>query len=99
MPSPAREISPLSGTGTLALNAANSFTGATFANAGTLALGHVDALQNSTLTTATAGNVTFTVAGTNTYHLGGLAGNDTVALGANSIRSEPITRPPFSAAP
>ncbi|MDZ7619613.1 MAG: autotransporter-associated beta strand repeat-containing protein [Patescibacteria group bacterium] len=75
-----------SGTGTLALHAANTFTGTTFANNGTLALGHVDALRNSTLTTATAGNVTFTVAGTNTYALGGLAGNDTVALGANSIR-------------
>lgn len=76
----------VSNTGTLALNAANTFTGTTFANNGTLALGHVDALQNSTLTTATANTVTFTVAGTNTYSLGGLAGNDTVALGANSIR-------------
>lgn len=76
----------VSGAGTLALNTANSFTGATFANAGTLALGHIQALQTSTLTTATAGNVTFTVPGTNTYDLGGLAGNDTVSLGANSIR-------------
>ena len=75
----------VSGAGTLALNAANSFTGDTFANAGTLALGHVQALQNSTLTTATAGDVTFTAAGTNTYQLGGLAGNDTVTLGANSL--------------
>lgn len=76
----------VSNTGTLALNAANTFTGSTFANNGTLALGHVDALQNSTLTTATANTVTFTVPGTNTYSIGGLAGNDTVALGANSIR-------------
>ena len=76
----------VSNTGTLALNAANTFSGETFANAGTLALGHVNALQNSTLTTATANTVTFTVAGTNTYALGGLAGNDTVALGANSLR-------------
>lgn len=76
----------VSNTGTLAINAANTFTGATFANDGTLALGHISALQNSTLTTATAGNVAFTVSGTNTYNLGGLGGNDTVALGANSIR-------------
>lgn len=74
-----------SNTGTLAFTAANTYSGATFANAGTLALGHVNALQNSTLTTATAGNVTFTLAGANTYNLGGLAGNDTVALGANSL--------------
>lgn len=76
----------LPGAGTLALTAANTHRGATFANTGTLALGHVLALQNSTLTTATAGNLTFTLAGTNTYQLGGLAGNDTVALGGNSLR-------------
>ena len=76
----------VSNTGTLALNAANTFSGSTFANNGTLALGHVDALQNSTLNTVTNGSVTFTVAGTNTYALGGLSGNDTVALGANSLR-------------
>lgn len=76
----------VSGTGTLALTAANTWTGTTFANTGTLALGHINALQNSTLTTATAGEVTFTVVGTNTYNIGGLAGNDTVALGANTIR-------------
>lgn len=75
----------VSGSGTLALTTANTFSGTTYANAGTLELGHVNALQNSTLNTATAGNVTFTAAGTNTYNLGGLAGNDTVALGANSI--------------
>ncbi len=74
-----------SGSGTLALTAANTYSGLTYANAGTLALGNVDALQNSTLTTATAGNVTFTVAGANTYNLGGLAGNDAVSLGANTI--------------
>lgn len=78
----------VTGHGTLALTAANTFTGATTfgSNASTLALGHVDALKNSTLTTATVGNVTFTVAGTNTYNLGGLDGNDTVNLGANSIK-------------
>ncbi len=74
-----------SGAGILALTAANTFSGATLANAGTLALGDVNALQNSTLTTASAGNVNFTLSGANTYHLGGLAGNDTVALGANSL--------------
>ncbi|OYW76648.1 MAG: hypothetical protein B7Z37_07545, partial [Verrucomicrobia bacterium 12-59-8] len=74
-----------SGAGTLALTAANTYSGPTLANAGTLALGHVNALQNSTLTTATAGNVTFTLSGANTYNLGGLAGNDTVALGANTL--------------
>lgn len=74
-----------SGTGTLALTAANTFSGATMANAGILALGNVNALQNSTLTTASGVNITFTLAGTNTYNLGGLAGNATVALGANTL--------------
>jgi len=75
----------VSGSGTLALNTANTFSGITYANAGTLALGHVNALQNSTLNTATTGSITFTVSGTNTYNLGGLAGNDAVALGTNTI--------------
>lgn len=74
-----------SNTGTLALTAANTFSGATMANAGILALGNVNALQNSTLTTATTGSITFTLGGTNTYNLGGLAGNATVALGANTL--------------
>lgn len=76
----------VSGSGTLALTAANTFTGTTFSNAGTLALGHVDALQNSTLAAASAGTVTFTAAGTNTYNLGGLSGDDGLNFGANSLR-------------
>lgn len=76
----------VSGAGTLALTAANTFSGTTFSNAGTLQLGHVDALQNSTLTAANAGTVSFTAAGTNTYNLGGLAGDDALTLGANSLR-------------
>jgi autotransporter-associated beta strand protein len=50
-------------------------------------LGNVNAVQNSTLNTGTVGSqaVTFTVAGTNTYNLGGLAGADDLAIGANTI--------------
>ncbi len=76
----------VSGSGTLALAAANTFSGTTFSNAGTLALGHVDALQNSTLAAASAGTISFTAAGTNTYNLGGLAGDDGLNFGANSLR-------------
>ncbi len=76
-----------SGTGTLALTAANTFTGTTYVNSGAyLALGHVDALQNSTLNTSDANKVTLTAAGTNTYNLGSLAGSGSITIGANSLR-------------
>lgn len=74
-------------TGILSLNVANTHSGNTTVNAGTVRLGHVNAVQNSTLDTGTAGsqNVTFTVAGTNTYNVGGLAGSDDLAIGGNTI--------------
>ncbi len=76
----------VSGAGVLALTAANTFSGTTFSNAGTLELGHVDALQNSTLAAAAAGTISFTAAGTNTYNLGGLSGDNGLNFGANSLR-------------
>lgn len=76
-----------SGTGTQILSQPNTYSGDTTVYGGTLALGHVNAILNSTLDTGTAGaqSVTFTAAGTNTYHLGGLKGGDDLAIGANSI--------------
>ncbi|MFM8413707.1 MAG: autotransporter-associated beta strand repeat-containing protein, partial [Planctomycetota bacterium] len=52
-----------------------------------LQLANVNALQGATLDLATAdvGVVEFTVAGTNTYALGGLQGSRNLALGANSL--------------
>ena len=75
------------GAGTLTLQSANTHTGTTLVSFGTLALNHVNALQSSTLDTGTAGaqNVTFTVAGTQTYNLGGLSGADALNAGANSL--------------
>lgn len=76
------------GTGTLTLSGTNTYSGVTTLSNGTLALGNVNALQNSTLDTTTASGtkaVTFTVAGTNTYNVGGLAGADDVAIGANTL--------------
>jgi filamentous hemagglutinin family protein len=76
-----------SGGGTTTLTAANTFTGTTLVSGGGLALGHVNALQNSTLDTGTSGaqQVTFTAVGTNTYNIGALQGADDLAAGANSI--------------
>ncbi|MFM7205123.1 MAG: autotransporter-associated beta strand repeat-containing protein [Planctomycetaceae bacterium] len=76
-----------SGAGTLALSGSNPFTGFTTVTRGTLALANVDALRWSTLDTGTVGSqaVTFTVAGTNTYLIGGLQGADGLALGANTL--------------
>jgi autotransporter-associated beta strand protein len=75
------------GAGTLSLTGASNHSGNTTVSAGTLALGHVYALQNSTLNTGSSGSqaVTFTVAGTNTYNLGGLAGSDALDNGGNSL--------------
>ena len=73
--------------GTLDLRAANTYTGGTVIDAGTLAVGNINALQNSTLDTGTSGAqaVNFTVAGTNTYNIGGLMGSDALAIGVNTI--------------
>ncbi|CAN5667748.1 hypothetical protein BH11VER1_BH11VER1_17180 [soil metagenome] len=75
------------GAGTTILNGANTHTGDTTVNKGTLALGNINALQNSTLNTGAAGTqtVTFTAPGTNTYNLGGLKGADALAIGANTM--------------
>ena len=76
----------VSGSGTLALAAANTFSGQTYNNAGTLALGHINALQNSTLV-RNSGALTFTAAAGSTYNIGGLAGgNYPIVLGSNTIR-------------
>jgi autotransporter-associated beta strand protein len=83
-----------SGTLTLSLGAANSFSGDTLLSVkagatgtATLKLNHVNALQNSTLDTGASGpqRVTFVVAGDNTYNLGGLKGADDLAIGGNSL--------------
>ncbi|MFO1522782.1 MAG: autotransporter-associated beta strand repeat-containing protein [Kiritimatiellia bacterium] len=76
-----------SGSGTLTLSGLNTHTGVTLVSDGTLALGHVSTLAASTLDTGTPGaqQVTFTVAGSNTYNLGGLAGSDDLNLGGNTI--------------
>ncbi|MDP4720513.1 MAG: autotransporter-associated beta strand repeat-containing protein [Akkermansiaceae bacterium] len=75
---------------TFILEGANTHTATTMLNDDyvTLALGNVDALQNSTLDTVASDAtkaVTFTVAGTNTYNLGGLKGADDLNIGANTI--------------
>ena len=73
--------------GTLALTAANTFSGTTRVQAGTLNLAHVNSLESSTLdmNAADSGALGFAVAGTATYVLGGLQGSRDLALGSNSL--------------
>ena len=70
-----------SNTGTVRVN------GSSGGGATKLQLANVNALQNATLDLATGdtGSVEFTVAGANTYVLGGLQGTRNLALGANSL--------------
>jgi autotransporter-associated beta strand protein len=81
------EVIQDSGTSPLVLGGANTYTGNTTVVAGTLAVNNLNALQNSTLDTGAAGSqrVTFTVAGNNTYNLGGLTGSDVVDVGGNTL--------------
>ena len=67
---------------------ANTYSGTTTINSGaTLQLENVNALQNTTLDTGTSGSqqVSFTVAGANTYNIGAIQGGDTLDFGANTI--------------
>ena len=75
------------GAGTLTLSAANTMKGTSLVSAGTLTLNNLNAIQNSTLDTGASGaqQVTFGVAGTNTYNIGGLQGADALAIGLNSV--------------
>ncbi len=76
------------GTGSLTLLGANTFTGDTTMAGGTLAVGHASALQNSTLN-PTAGSVTFTgITGT---AIGGLKGSVNLSLQNNASAAVTLT--------
>lgn len=74
------------GSGTTTLSAANTFSGTTTLSVGTLTLGHVNALQNSTLDVGASGSQNLAFTGTlSTYNIGALAGADAILLGGNSL--------------
>ncbi|MFN7339615.1 MAG: beta strand repeat-containing protein, partial [Opitutia bacterium] len=76
-----------SGLGTLTLSHASNSPAAINLTGGTLALGSVLAAQHALIDVGASGaqRLAFTVAGTNTYTVGGLQGSDAVELGANSL--------------
>lgn len=75
-----------SGPGELTLDAANTYSGTTRAAAGTLKIGHVNALSGSTLDmdATDSGTVNFSLSG-QTYNVGGLQGSRDLAAGDNSL--------------
>jgi|LakMenEpi03Aug12_release.lakeMendotaPanAssembly.Ray.scaffolds.fasta_scaffold19414_5 autotransporter-associated beta strand protein len=70
------------GSGSFVLGGANTFSGTVSAgaNGGFLVLSNVDALQSATLNKGTNQTVSFALAGSNTYKLGGLTGAGNIAL-------------------
>ena len=79
------------GTGTLTLASANTFTGTTSANNGTLNLSHSNALQHSTLAIG-GGTVVFDQSVTShAFTLGGLSGSGNLALQDNAGPPNPVT--------
>ena len=85
------------GGGTVVLAGANTYTGDTRVAAGTLDLANLNALATSTLdmNNGDAGSVSFSVAGTNAYNIGGLAGTrainaagNTLSIGAKNVATE-----------
>ena len=77
------------GSGSLILNAANTYTGKTAVNAGTLVVNHEQALQNSTLNTSGAGAVSF--GSVNSATVGGLEGTNDLALTNSSSSAVALT--------
>ena len=68
------------GSGTLVLNAANTFSGATAVNSGTLDLQNQNALQNSTFNGGSGNLVLDASASANAFTFGGLSGSSNLTL-------------------
>jgi autotransporter-associated beta strand protein len=67
------------GSGNLRMNVANSYSGDTNLNAGTLTVAHQDALAETTLV---PGGGTLAISATSAMNIGGLKGSSALALGA-----------------
>ncbi len=67
------------GTGTLTLNGANTYRGATTINSGALQLGNASALQNSTVVVNVNGGLTF-APGIGAFTVAGLSGSNNFSL-------------------
>ena len=76
--------------GQIRFNGSNSYTGNTrFESTGagnpSVNIGNVNAFSGSTVVLSGFQTLNFSVAGTNTYNFGGLRGNQSLALGANTL--------------
>ena len=73
-----------SGTGTLILSAANTFTGTASVTSGSLDLSNTLALQHNTLTTGGTGIIFDSSVGSHAFTIGGLSGSGNLALQDNA---------------
>jgi fibronectin-binding autotransporter adhesin len=71
------------GSGVLTLNSANTYSGLTTINGGTLQLGNANAAQNSTVSVGIANSLAFSP-GLGTVNIGGLSGGSNFALADTS---------------
>ena len=81
----------LTGGGLVVLTNANTYSGATTVNNGTLQLINQNALQNSTLTLVNVGNVVFDQTVGGAFNIGGLAGTDNLNLQDNGYNPVSLT--------
>ena len=79
------------GDGTLVLSAANTFSGTTRVSAGTLQVGNILALQNSTFDTQSGSAGTLSLGSLTSLSLGGLSGSDPFPLANDSSGAVAVT--------
>ncbi len=81
-----------SGTGTLSLTNANTYSGGTMISSGSLSLNNANAVQNSTVAVNNNNSLLFNSSGGPTFNVGGLAGGGNILLADSSALTLSVGR-------